>query len=209
VAAEKQAAGEASRRRLAEVWDNRPMSPFRMMAEIAPTLPPDTIVVNDAVTSAPAVFAALDFDEPGSIYGGRGGALGWGVGGALGVKLANPGRPVVAVAGDGSAMMTVQGLWTAANANIPVVYVICNNAAYRVLKLNMDLYKDLIVGPQAEKSRYMGMDFPVRPDFAGMAQAMGVHGQRIEDPAELAPAMRSALELGKPAVLDVIIDGTV
>ena len=209
LAEEKAAAREASRRRLRNMWDNRPMSAFRMMAEIAPTLPEETIFVNDAVTSSAAVFDALDFDEPGSIYGGRGGALGWGMGGAMGVKLANPDRPVVAVDGDGSAMMTVQGLWTAANSNIPVVYVVCNNASYRVLKVNMDLYKDLILKDKGGASQYLGMDFPLPLDFAAMAEAMGVHGTRIEDPADLAPAMRHAFELGKPALLDVVIDGAV
>jgi len=126
----------------------------------------------------------------------------------MGVKLANPDRPVVAVAGDGSAMMTVQGLWTAANENIPVVYVVCNNSTYRILKLNMDLYKNLIMKDDSP-SRYMGMDFPVRPNFAQMAEAMGVQGRRVEDPDDLGPAMTQALSLGKPALLDVIMDGSV
>ena len=120
-----------------------PMSADRMMAEIAKVLPSDSIIINDAVTSAEALLNSFDFTEPGSIFGGRGGALGWGMGGAMGVKLANPDRPVVAIDGDGSAMMTVQGLWTAANDEIPVVYVVCNNSEYRILKLNMDIYKDL------------------------------------------------------------------
>jgi thiamine pyrophosphate-dependent acetolactate synthase large subunit-like protein len=53
------------------------------------------------------------------------------------------------------------------------------------------------------------MDFPTPLNIAGIAEATGVHGVKIEDPAELAPAMRSALELGKPTVLDVVIDGSV
>ena len=179
------------------------------MAEIAGALPPDAIVVDDAVTTRASVFGALDFDEPGSLLGISGGALGWGMGGALGVKLASPDRPVVAVVGDGSSMMTVQALWTAANADIPVVYVICNNAAYRVLKLNMNLYQTQILGQAAAESEYIGMDFPAPLNIAGMAEAMGVFGRKISDAAEVAPALRDALGLGKPAVLDVAIDGAV
>jgi benzoylformate decarboxylase len=206
VASEKAAGVSAARQRLKDRWNMSPMSAERMMAEIARVLPKDTIIVDDAVTSGAALHEALDFEEPGSVFGGRGGALGWGMGGAMGVKLANPGRPVVAVDGDGSAMMTVQGLWTAANENIPVVYVVCNNSTYRVLKVNMRLYKDLVM-KDGSPSSHMGMDFPLRPNFAQMAEAMGVQGRRIEDPADLGPAMAQALSLGKPALLDVIIDG--
>ena len=209
LAEEKAASDDAWQRRLKDGWDRNPMTPDRMMAEVATALPSETIVVNDAVTTGDALHHAIQFDEPGSIYGGRGGALGWGIGGAMGVKLANPDRPVVAVAGDGSAMMTVQGLWTAATLNIPVVYVICNNASYRVLKLNMNIYKDHILKGQAADSRYLGMDFPQELNIAGMAEAMGVQSSRIEDPAGVAPAVRHALESGKPAVLDVVIDGSV
>ncbi len=182
-----------------------PMSADRMMAEIAKVLPSDSIIINDAVTSGQALLNSFDFTGPGSIFGGRGGALGWGMGGAMGVKLANPDRPVVAIDGDGSAMMTVQGLWTAANDGIPVVYVVCNNSEYRVLKVNMDIYKDLVLKQPGAESRYMGMDFPVRPNFAQIAEAMGVYGRRIDDPEQVGPAMTDALALGKPALLDIVI----
>ena len=195
-------------RRVRHGWDGSPMPPSRMMAEVASALPPETIVIDDAVTTRDAVFDSMDFDTPGSVYGGRGGALGWGVGAAMGVKLANPDRPVVAVVGDGSAMMTVQGFWTAANEGIPVVYVVCNNRSYRILKLNVDKYRSMVLDAEGE-SRYLGMDFPIALDIAGMARSMGVDARTIEDPSEVAPATRAALESGRPAVLDVVIDGSV
>ena len=195
-------------RRVRHRWDDRPMPPSRMMAEVASALPPETIVIDDAVTTRDALFDSMDFDAPGSVYGGRGGALGWGVGAAMGAKLANPDRPVVAVVGDGSAMMTVQGLWTAANEGIPVVYVVCNNRSYRILKLNLDKYRSMVRDAEGE-SRYLGMDFPIALDIAGMARSMGVDARTIEDPSEVAPAARAALESGRPAVLDIVIDGAV
>ena len=209
LAEEKAGLKAAWERRLAERWDRKPMSADRMMAELAGSLPPDTIVADDSVTSRDSVHGAIEFSEPGSVFGERGGALGWGMGGALGIKLAQPDRPVVAVVGDGSAMMTVQALWTAENANIPVVYVICNNASYRILKLNMSTYKTQVLNEPPHEGGYIGMDFPRPLNIVGMAEAIGVHGRRIEDPADLAPAMRHALALGKPAVLDVVIDGSV
>jgi len=163
------------------------MSAERMMVEIAGALPPDVIIADDAVTTQESIHGAMEFNEAGSVYGGRGGALGWGMGGAMGVKLAHRDRPVVAVVGDGSSMMTVQALWTAANADIPVVYVICNNRSHRVLKPNMDVYQTQILKQDGPRSQYLGMDFPIPFNIAGIAEATGVYGRKIEDPAELAP----------------------
>ena len=207
LAEKKAAARDAWEQRLKRKWDQTPMSPERMMTEVAAAIPADTVIVDDSVTTRQAVFGAMDFARPGSIFGERGGAIGWGMGAGMGAKLANRDRPVVAIVGDGSAMMTVQSLWTAAVENIPVVYVICNNQTYRVLKINMDIYKQEVLKDGAQ-SKYMGMDFPSRLNLAGMAEAMGVYARRIENPDDLGPAMRHALDLGKPALLDVIIDGS-
>ena len=106
-------------------------------------------------------------------------------------------------------MMTVQGLWTAAIENLAVVYIICNNGAYRILKINMDHYTDNILGNPVKKSSYIGRDFPQRLNLAALAEAQGVYGRRIEDPKELAPAVQKAFDLGRPALLDVIIDGSI
>ena len=209
VAEEKAAQDAAWQARLNARQDISPMSTERMMTEIAAALPDDAIIVDDSVTTRASVFSALDFDEPGSLLGITGGALGWGMGGTMGVKMANPDRPVIGIIGDGSAMMTVQALWTAANADIPVVYVICNNRAYRVLKLNMNLYKSEILQQENPTSEYIAMDFPTPFDIAAVAEAMGVYGRKVEDPAEIGAALRDALALGKPAVLDVSIDGAV
>ena len=198
-----------AQQRLEERWDMSPMSAERMMHEVASVMPADVLLADDSVTTRDAIHAAMSFDKPGTVFGERGGALGWGMGGALGLKLANPDKPVVGVIGDGSSMMTVQALWTAATYNIPVVYVICNNRAYRVLKLNMNVYKRDILGESDPRSRYLAMDFPIPMNLAGMAEAMGVYGRSISDPTEIAPALTDALDSGEPALLDVSIDGSV
>ena len=209
LASEKAAMKAAWDRDLKQRWDARPMTPARMMTELAKAMPQDTVISDDSITSRDAIHGAMEFSEPGSIHSERGGAIGWGMGSTLGIKLAHPDRPVVGILGDGSAMMTVQGLWTAANSNIPVVYVICNNRSYRILKLNMDRYKTHILGQQDPSSKYIAMDFPTPLDLAAIANAMGVHGRRVEDPDEIGPALKEALASGKPALLDVIIDGGV
>ena len=205
----KAAQRAATEARLADRWDLSPMSAERMMFEVAKALPPDTLIADDSVTTRDAIHANVNFDTPGTVFGERGGALGWGMGGTLGLRLANPDRPVVGIVGDGSSMMTVQALWTAAAYDIPVVYIICNNRAYRVLKLNMNVYKRDILGEADPQSQYLAMDFPLPFNIAGVAEAMGIHGQTITDPSEIGPAITAAIDSGRPAVLDISIDGSV
>jgi benzoylformate decarboxylase len=130
------------------------------------------------------------------------------MGTTMGTQCANPDRPVFGIIGDGSAMMTVQGLWTAANDNIPCVFVICNNGAYRVLKVNFNVYqRDVLELPETSGGRLMYSDFGTPFDMAAIANSMGVHGERITDPAEIKPAVDRAVASGKPALLDMVIDG--
>lgn len=207
LAARRERDNERYQERIKPNWDSRPMPVERMMHELAAAVPPNTIIADEAVTSRPALNRAFDFEKPGDIYGIRGGALGWAMPGALGVKLAHPDRPVLAVVGDGASMYTVQALWTASRYNIPVVYAICNNQAYRILKVNMEVYLRDMLDDSERDSDYVGMDFANRLDLAMMAQAMGVHGERIEDPTEIGPAVERAFATGKPALLDISISG--
>ena len=201
-------AQEQYQERLRERWDNNPIAVERMMHELAAAAPPGTIVADEAVTSRPAMMQEFDFDEPGTFYGIQGGALGWAMPGALGLKLARPDRPVLAVVGDGASMYTVQALWTAATYNIPVVYAICNNRAYRILKVNMDIYLKRMLNEEERVSEYKGMDFANPLDLSAMAQAMGVQSAKITDPLEIGPAARMMFESGKPGLLDISIDGS-
>jgi benzoylformate decarboxylase len=208
IANEKTRAKEAYQKLVKERWDHNPMSVERMMTELGRALPSDAIIADESITSRGALFGAMDFDEPGSLYGEQGGALGWGMPGPLGLKLANPDRPVVAVVGDGSSLYTIQALWTAARYNIPVTWVICNNRTYRILKLNMEIYLRKMLNDTERKSQFLGMDFPLPLNLAGIAEGFDVHGRKVEDPSKLGPALEEALGLGKPAVVDVVIDGS-
>lgn len=186
-----------------------PMGVAAMMAALGDALPKDALIFDDAISSKAVLHQAIKFDQPGSMYGQRGGSIGWGMGAGMGLKLANPDKPVVTVVGDGTAMMTIQGLWTALNSNIPVVYVVCNNAAYRILKLNMNVYLDSIIKQPERKSRYLGMDFPVPFDLAAIARGFGAYGARVEKAEDVGPALNDALASGRPALLDMIVDGSV
>ena len=203
IAEETAAKSEQFRQQVAGERGRQPMGVATMMSAVAAALPDDAVVCNDSVSSAGMVYAAKKFNTPGSFYAARGGAIGWGMGMALGIRLAQPARPVVAIVGDGTAMMTVQALWTAAVENIPVIYCICNNRSYNVLKVNLDLYTQLVLQEPDYQPAYLGTDFTHPFDFAALAQAFGVQGRRIEDPAEIGPALACALASGRPAVLDV------
>ncbi|PKB72976.1 MAG: hypothetical protein BZY75_04250 [SAR202 cluster bacterium Io17-Chloro-G7] len=205
---ERRRSDERYQDRLKDLMGRSPMAVEEMMLELAKACPPDVIVADEAITSRPALNRAFKFDEPGSFYGIRGGALGWAMPGALGVKLANPDRPVLAIVGDGASLYTIQALWTAARYNIPVVYAICNNQAYRILKVNMDIYLQRMLEDKERESEYVGMNFENPLNISAIAQGMGVSAEKVEDPKELGPALQRAFASGKPALIDVSIDGS-
>ena len=184
-----------------------PMSPSTFAATFADALPSDATVFNDGISTGGLIFEAMSPDERGSYYAIRGGAIGWGMGATMGVQLGQPDRPVVGVMGDGTAIMTIQALWTAANSNIPAVFVICNNRSYRILKLNSNVYHRM-QGLQTPES-YVASDFDLPLDFKSQADAYGVEGVRVETPDELTAQIQRGCELNKPLVIDAIIDGTV
>src|SRR4029077_14013143 len=103
------------------------MPPVRALTEIAAALPPNGVVVDESITATTDVGRVFDFKSPGDYFGQRGGGIGQGIAGALGVAVALPERRVVAISGDGSAMYTIQSLWTAALLDLSIVFVILAN----------------------------------------------------------------------------------
>ena len=185
-------------------WDSIPMPAGRLMKDVADTLPSGAIIIDEAVTSRPALQAWLNFRNRDDFHGILGGALGWAMGGALGVQLAEPGRKVVALIGDGSAMYSVQALWTAARYNLPVTYVICNNRSYKILKNAMDSY----LGDSGRTSDYIGMNFYNNPlRYGPIAEGFGVMSREVEDPNDLRAALDEAFRHEGPSLVDVRIAG--
>ena len=175
------------------------------MYELAQAMPADTIVADESITSRGALMQAMEFNRPEDYLGARGGGLGWGMPAPLGIKLAAPERPVVSVVGDGAAMYTVQALWTAARYNIPVVYIICNNRSYKILKQAMLHY---LAGTERE-SQFVGMSFYEKPiEMWRIAESFDLLGISVEQPDQLRPALDRAFAAGKAAVVDVHIEET-
>ena len=184
-----------------ETWDNTPITVARLMGEIAAALPADAAVMDESTTSG-GVLGRYIKPKPGRYFRARGGGLGPGLPGAVALKLAMPERPVVGIVSDGAAMYTVSALWTAAHHRIPVTWVICNNAEYRILKDNVASY----LGPGLANRQFVALDLtdpPLRYDR--IAESLGVHGRRVERPEDLRPALEEALRLGAPALVDVAI----
>ena len=200
---------ERQRQRAAERHERSPIAVTRLMAELARALPDDAVVVNESITASPDLLRAFGFERAHDYYGTRGGGIGQALPGALGVKLAHPDRPVVAVSGDGSAMYSIQALWTAAHHELAVLYVILHNREYRVLKHNMDIYRKRF-GVDPGRG-YPQMDL-TRPhlDFPALARAQGVEAAEVREPKELEPGLErafGAIAGGRPYLLDVWIEG--
>ncbi len=186
--------------------DERPITPAVTMQSLARALPPNVAVIEEAVTTTCTYLERLGaIQDPTGYFGHRGWALGWGLGCSIGVKLAWPDRPVLAILGEGAALYGIQGLWTAAHYRIPVTFVICNNAQYQILKVGA-----LGAGlPQALAGRFEGMDL-VDPevDMVALARSFGVQAERITEPDELTARVRESLSGDTPKLFDVSIQRT-
>ena len=142
------------------------------------------------------------YPPPLAFQSDRGWALGWGLGTAIGVQLAWPERPVLALLGDGAAMYGIQGLWSAAHYKIPVTFVICNNAQYQILKIGaaaMGL-------PQAQAGNFLGLDtLDPEIDFVALAQSLGVQAHRVTEPEELSTLAAESFAGDEPRLIEVAI----
>ena len=196
------------RAHLDELSERRPMPVPVMLETLAAAVPDDVVIVEEAITGSPEIPKAFSFGGFGDYFCGRGGGIGQGIAGALGVKLANPERPLVCLSGDGSAMYSIQALWTAARHRLPIVFIILANAEYRILKHNLDIYRRRF--DVATNHPYVQMDLVDPPlGFVEMAAGMGVAGTRVTEPDALGAAVRDALASGAPHLIEVAIEGKV
>jgi benzoylformate decarboxylase len=196
----------AQRERASRRWDARPIAIPRLMADLEAALPPEAIVVDESVTASIDLARTLSFERPGDYFGARGGGIGQALPGALGIKLAHPDRPVVAISGDGSAMYSIQALWTAAHHDLAVVFVILDNREYRILKHNMDAYRQRFAVPSERPYAHMDLAGP-ELSFVEIAHGLGVPASRVTEPGDVAPALAKALASGGPYLLDVVVEG--
>jgi len=163
---------------------------------------PDTVIVDECWSSSGMLRQVLDLRKSKTFFRSRG-SIGWGLPGALGVKLGLPVKPVVAVVGDGRAGWSIQSLWTAARYRIPVTFVVTNNATYRQVKL----VRKIVLGdyPLSEKHEGMELDEPVL-NSSMIAQSMGVRGESVKDPGDLGRVLKAAFNSGEPRLVEVFVE---
>lgn len=169
---------------------------------------PDCLVVDEMVTSNRAVWQQAPARQPGTWFGSGGSALGWGLGAALGVKLANPDRPVLSLVGDGCFVFgaPLAALWAMQTQSAPVLIVVLNNSCYNATK--RPLVANYPEGYSVREDRFVGIDLLPAPRYDKMAETVGGYGERVEDPDEVLPALRRGLErvrAGQTVVLDMVL----
>ena len=183
--------------------DRTPIHPLALMQAIGRVLPPEAVVIDETVSSGAGLRRFLRSDDAQSFFGLRGGGIGWGLPAAIGAKLALPERPVVALIGDGSALYTIQGLWTAAHEKLSMVFVVINNSSYRILKQRTNAMKALA----AQTDRYVGMDLDnPRVDFCAVAQGFGLATHRATRLSEVSELLEQGLLAAGPTLIDVAVD---
>jgi thiamine pyrophosphate-dependent acetolactate synthase large subunit-like protein len=177
--------------------------------ELNAALPENAIVVDETITHRPDLLRLLDRLQPGSYFEASYGGLGGGLGIALGVKHANPKRPVVITIGDGAFHYNpvVASFGAAQELGLPILVVLFNNAGYLSQKMDVSMYYPK--GEAAKAGRVVGTKITPSPDYAALARAFGGTGERVIKPSEVRPALErglAAIGEGKLALIDAVLD---
>ena len=204
--AQKQADDAAQKARVEKAWSRTPTSMARVMAELKAASPANVVVVDETITANLDLFKTFTFSGSDDYYSGRGGGIGQGVAGALGVAVAEPGRPILCLSGDGSSMYSIQALWTAAHHDLPIVFVILANREYRVLKHNIDAYRARFDVKSNKPYMHMDLSSPVL-GFVDLAKGMGVAGTHVTKADDIQKAVAAAFKSGKPHLIEIEIEG--
>jgi benzoylformate decarboxylase len=177
-----------------------PLRVEHVAAELNEVLPPDAIVVDEGVRSSTRLLRHLDIGDGQMMLRSSGGALGWGVPAAVGASLGEPGRPVVAIVGDGSYHFSVQAIWTAVQQQAQLVVVVLDNGGYLAVKTAIERYLDVPHDPREHPgTRLPGID------HARVARGYGASGVSAEHRGETAAAVKEALDAGGVGVIAVSV----
>ena len=182
--------------------DKSPIDPDFLTLQLVEAMPDNAIMVDEGLTSGRQILSLRPHRERYGYHALASGGIGWGLPASVGVSLANPRRPVVCFSGDGSAMYSIQALWTAAHHKLPLNVVIANNGGYRIIKQRLLSFHG--------DDNYVGMDFADPPvDFAGIAKSLGLEAIRIDNPGELQPKLTDAFRRSGTKLIEVVVDGSV
>jgi benzoylformate decarboxylase len=187
---------------ISQAKDRSPIDPDYLALQVVEAMPDNAILVDEGLTSSRQMLALRPHRDRYGYHALASGGIGWGLPASVGVSLANPDRPVVCYSGDGSAMYSIQALWTAAHQKLPLTVIIVNNGGYRIIKQRLLAFHG--------DDHFVGMDFADPPvDFTGMANALGLEAMRITEAKDLKPALSSAFTRPGAKLIEVVVDGTV
>ena len=172
-----------------------PLTDKYLVQQIAALRPTGSIVVEEAPSTRGPMHDYLPITERDTFYTCASGGLGHGLPAAVGVSLGRPAQRVVALIGDGSSMYSIQALWSAAQARLPITFVIVNNGRYEALRS---------FGHHFGLKKLEGTDLPGL-DFTSIARGQGVKAERVTTAAELDQALRASFQETGPTLLDVLV----
>ncbi len=170
-------------------------------AALSNALPEDAIIIDEAVSCGGATFPAGDAARPNTWLALTGGSIGIGIPLSAGAAIACPDRPVITIQGDGSAMYTIQGLWTQAREESNVTTIILANQSYEILKGELH---NVGAQPGQDALDMLNLDRP-HLDFVALAKGMGVPGRRVEDVADLMRAIEDAAKEPGPYLIEAML----
>ena len=177
-----------------------PIRPERLCADITAELPADAVVVADTGYSAIWAGTLIGIKQPGQLFLRAAGSLGWAFPAALGAKCALPDRPVLCFSGDGAFWYHLCELETAVRWNIPTVTVINNNSVLGQSQLGIRRAYRGEAGGFEQQYKFNDTN------FARLAEDLGAAGIRVDKPGELRGALRRALAMNRPVVVDVVTE---
>ena len=177
-----------------------PMRPERICKELQEALPADAVLVSETGHAGIWTGTHLELHHPGQMYLRAAGSLGWGLPAALGAKCACPDRPVICFSGDGGFYYHVSELETAVRYGINTVTIVNNNHS---LSQETLLFAQAYGGKQDSGFKMWQFE---DLNLARIAESFGCYAERVEQPAQIRPALERALASGRPAVLDVVSD---
>jgi benzoylformate decarboxylase len=175
-----------------------PMSAAFVLQTLDRLRPGDSISVEEAPTARPVMQAYMTFTRRGSFFTMDSGGLGYGMPAAVGIALAKPDQRVIAVLGDGSSMYSIQALWSAAQLNLPILFLILNNRRYAALQEFAPRF-----GFSPDES-VQGTELP-GIDFVALAQGQGCSALRVGLASDLEPALTRAFHSTSPVLIEVAV----
>ena len=165
----------------------------------------DVMIFDEALTSSSDLTKYFPPQKAGHYFVTRGGSLGVGFPGAIGLKIAHPDKTVIGFSGDGGSMYTIQALWSAVRHNIGAKFIVCNNSIYKLLDLNINQYwKENNISSHNIPSCFDLSNPGFR--FDQIAQSLGVNSIRVEKPEQIAGAIEKMLADDKPFLIDLVLD---